>query len=270
MAQREKEKRGTQKWEWYLDDTIKSILESIAAIISRILPVEAFVSNAFSGILEFDNSMDALSGGLTLNAPFKTDNVLKTVGIGDVDTVFIPLAATSSVNITGPERVCLIDPYGRYFSGVEGLSLTHDGIIGDARLITNTGESIKISSTDISGYLIHQGTGDLDVSGCTSLVGVTALNTTNVDVTGCTLLESLVAPLAKNIIANGCALTAAVIEEIFAAALLQTGDPGVIIIDHGTNALYSELSVEGQADCDALIAAGWTITISDTVQGSGA
>ena len=270
MAQREKEKRGTQKWEWYLDDTIKSILESIAAIISRILPVEAFVSNAFSGIPEFDNSMDALSGGLMWNAPFKTENTLKSVGIGDVDTVLIPLAATSTVDVTIPDNVHLIDPYGRYFSGVEGISLTYDGIIGDARLITEAGASIKISSTDIAGYLIHRGTGNLDVSGCTSLVGVTAFNATDVDVAGCALLEGLVAPLAKNISATGCALTAAAIEEIFAAALLQTGDPGVITVDQGTNALYSELSVQGKADCDALIAAGWAITISDAEGGQGA
>ena len=289
MEKIKKDKRGTQRWEWFIDDTIQSLLSGLAALVQRVLSLEAYIGTGENigqflfGLPEFANSFEAIQGGLDYHDIYRNGNVLKTVG-SELAVTLIPFKATTAIEIASPD-IYLIDPYTRGVYAENGLVLAHTGLAGDAKLLTTPEEPITITSSDIEGWVNTSSTGALtilgapaivglyapsanivSVNGCESLEDLNAISATYVDAIGCAALTSVICPNATDINLSGCALTAQAIEDLLMSLETTGNENGVIDISGGTSetlANWSNLAQSAIQNLEGLL--GWTVTFNGQV-----
>jgi hypothetical protein len=280
MTQSMKEKLRTQKWELWLEGGLLSFLNG--NFFSRVSRMEA----AIDDIPEYENSYAALEAGLKFGEVYKFNNALHKVG-GDMAMALLlrfAEATEATLGTTQDADIYLVDPYGRHSKATGEMPILYAGIEGAIIIAIGKDADISVLSDNIAGVLSIPTTGTVDIHGSElitevdipnasafvgdsnpALTSINAPEAISIECPACPALTTLIATKAKTINASGCALTAKSIEDIFIAALDDIDNPGAIQVDMGTNALYSELSQEGQDACDALLAAGWAITISDTI-----
>jgi hypothetical protein len=244
MAQRKKDKLRTQRWEWYVDDTIQSLLNGIVSLLA--------------GIPEYEGSFKAIQGGLDYRNIYRTGNAIKTVG-SELAVTHMSFKAITDIEVISPD-VYLIDPYTRGVYAENGLAISHTGLKGDAILLTTIDEPIEIESAELEGFINTSTLGAIEINGTPDIDGIYAPSAWSVVAKDCPNLESIVAPNAVYIDLSGCALTAQAIEDLFVSIELANKEDGTIIITGGTNAEFSTWSTAAQNALQNILTfmQGWT------------